>query len=160
MSTYYPNEFLPENQELGIPKTRNYFRNNLPMNESEGNEDQVDVVANFGKKQEFLTSSINNTKLLNTHETIVNKDAKPENKTNKQKTRITRVNIDSRLRSIQPKHILDTKLNNLQNALFFTLNTNTVIVYHPNHGYHVEDKFILEFNKNKNEHFRKLQVLN
>jgi hypothetical protein len=145
MSTYYPNEFLPENQELGIPKTRNYFRNNLPMNESEGNEDQVDVVANFGKKQEFLTSSINNTKLLNTHETIVNKDAKPENKTNKQKTRITRVNIDSRLRSIQPKHILDTKLNNLQNALFFTLNTNTVIVYHPNHGYHVEDKFILEF---------------
>ena len=59
MSTYYPNEFLPEDEELGIPKTRNYFRNNLPMNESEGNEDQVDVVANFGKKQDFLTSSIN-----------------------------------------------------------------------------------------------------
>jgi phage anti-repressor protein len=147
MSTYYPNEFLPENPDLGTPKTRNYFRNNLPFEETSGNPEQANVTANFGKKQDFLTASINNDKLLNKYETIVNKDDPNKNSksNNSQKIRVTKVNIDSRLRNIQPKHILDTKLNNLQNALFFTENSNSIIVYHPNHNFIVEDKFILEF---------------
>lgn len=150
MSTYFPNEFLPENSALGSPKTRNFFRTNLPFDEVSENQDtnKQDVVANFGKKQDFLTSSLNNDPLLNTHETIVDKDNSENNSpgsVNSKKIRITRVNIDSRLRNIQPKHILDIKLNNLQNALFFTENSNSVIVYHPNHGYQIEDKFILEF---------------
>ena len=123
MSTYYPIEFLPEKTDLGNPATRNFFRNNLPFEEAKGNNNPEDVTATFGKVQSFLTSSINNENLLNTHETIVNKKDKNNTETSTSaKTRITRVNIDSRLRNIQPKHILDTKLNNLQNALFFTEN--------------------------------------
>ena len=144
MSTYYPNEFLPENQDLDVPKTRNYFRNNLPLDESSKNQDNIDVVANFGKKQEFTTSSISNAEVLNTYETDKNKDNNSK-LTSTSKSRVTRVNIDSRLRNTQPKHILDSKLNNLENALFFTENSNSIIVHHPNHGYQVEDKFILEF---------------
>jgi hypothetical protein len=145
MSTYYPNEFLPENQDLDVPKTRNYFRNKLPLEESSKNQDNINVVANFGKKQEFITSSINNDDVLNTYETIKNKDNNNSKLNSTSKSRVTRVNIDSRLRNTQPKHILDSKLNNLENALFFTENSNSIIVYHPNHGYQVEDKFILEF---------------
>ena len=115
MSTYYPNEFLPENQDLDVPKTRNYFRNKLPLDETSKNQDDIDVVANFGKKQEFTTSSINNTDVLNTYETNKNIDNNKSKSNSTSKSRITRVNIDSRLRNTQPKHILDSKLNNLQN---------------------------------------------
>ena len=152
MSTYYPIEFLPENQKLGEPNTRNYLRNNLPYEDTSDTQQPENVVAVFGKKQDFLTSSINNEPLKNTYETTVDKDTPPtaNPSSNNKKIRSTKVNIDSRLRNTQPKHILDTKLNNLQNALFFTTNSNSVIVYHPNHGYQVEDKFVLEFATSKN----------
>jgi len=155
MANYNPTEFLPENPELGNPKTRNFLRNNLPYSDTLGNAESVDVTAQFGKKEEFLTSSINNNELKNTYVRLADKtdNNQTNNQTdskNKPKLRKTRVNIDSRLRNTQPKHILDTKLNNLQNALFFKQNSNSVIVYHPNHGYSVEDKFVLEFSSSKN----------
>jgi len=158
MSVYYPIEFLPENQDLGSPTTKNFYKNNIPFAENRGNDNSEDVVANFGRKQDFLTSSINNNKLLNTYETLVDKNEKIKKQEttnlntseNSPKIRRTRVNIDSRLRNTQPKHILDTKLNNLQNALFFTYNSNSVIVYHPKHNYSIEDKFIIEFATSKN----------
>ena len=121
MSTYYPNEFLPENQDLDVPKTRNYFRNKLPLDETSKNQDDIDVVANFGKKQEFTTSSINNTDVLNTYETNKNIDNNKSKSNSTSKSRITRVNIDSRLRNTQPKHILDSKLNNLHKYLTFSI---------------------------------------
>ena len=146
MSTYYPIEFLPEETKLGNPATRNFFRNNLPFEDTKGNDHPENVSANLGKVQSFLTSSINNENLLNTYETTVDKKDKNNTETNTSiKTRVTRVNIDSRLRNIQPKHILDTTLHNVKNALFFTANSNSVIVYDPKHNYSVEDKFILEF---------------
>ena len=150
MSNYYPNEFLPETPELGNPATRNFFRNNLPFEETNENNSPENVTAKFGKTEQFLTSSINNDKLLNTHETLVDKNEKKDNNSSSKKIRITRVNIDSRLRNIQPKHILDTNLHNLKNALFFTYNSNSVIVYDPNHNYSIEDKIILEFATSKN----------
>jgi len=150
MSNYYPNEFLPETPDLGNPTTRNYFRNNLPFEETNKNNSPENVTAKFGKTEQFLTSSINNDKLLNTHETLVDKNKKEDNNSSSKKIRITRVNIDSRLRNIQPKHILDTNLHNLKNALFFTYKSNSVIVYDPNHNYAIEDKIILEFATSKN----------
>jgi len=152
MATYYPIEFLPENKDVNDadPKTRNFFRNNLPLQPSTEASADESVVADFGKKQLFLESSINNNEVINTNERNVEKSKLNTNlttsqKSNKPQQRYTRINIDSRLRNIQPKHILDTNLNNLTNALYFTQNSNSVIVYHPNHGYSTEDKIIIEF---------------
>jgi hypothetical protein len=126
----------------------------LPYSETANNEELSiqSSTEQIGKKEEFLSSSINNTTSSNPYERLVNKTNtnNQNNSKNNSKVRKTRVNIDSRLRNTQPKHILDTKLNNLQNALFFTQNSNSVIVHHPNHGYSVEDKFILEFASSKN----------
>jgi hypothetical protein len=156
MATYYPIEFLPENKELGNPTTRNFLRNNLPVQPlSESNVDEASV-ANFGKQITYLESSINNNPVVNQHEINVDKSITSNkidlennitnsSKTNKTQNRYTRINIDSRLRNIQPKHILDTNLNTLTNAIYFTENSNSIIVNHPNHGYSVEDKIILEF---------------
>jgi hypothetical protein len=158
MATYYPIEFLPENKELANPNTRNFFRNNLPFqptNTSETSEKPVDEnsVANFGKQNTYLESTINNNSVKNENELKAEKallnDKKDtiavSSKSNKPQYRHTRINIDSRLRNIQPKHILDTHLNSLSNALYFTQNSNSIIVYHPNHGYSSEDKIIIEF---------------
>ena len=148
MSTYYPIEFLPENPDLGKPTNRNYFRNNLPYQESSDNTNSsdADVLAKFGRETTFLESSLNNNKVTNKYENSISKEeTKNTSGKNKTKNRVTRVNIDSRLRNIQPKHILDSKLNNLQNCLFFTYNSNIIYVYHPNHGYAVEDKIIMEY---------------
>jgi hypothetical protein len=157
MAEYYPIEFLPENPELANPTTRNFFRNNLPIEELNNNVINENIVATFGKKYDYKTSSINNNILKNKHETIVDKEKLNENNTNNNNnnnndinSRVTRINIDSRLRNTQPKHILDKKINNLQNALYFTSNSNSITVYHPNHGYSIEDKFILEFATSKN----------
>ena len=62
MATYYPIEFLPENPELGDPKTRNFFRNNLPIQPSSQNsvdEKSVDEksVAEFGKQYNELINN-------------------------------------------------------------------------------------------------------
>jgi len=148
MATYYPIEFLPENPELGNPNTRNFFRNNLPVQPVTETDVDETSVADFGKKSTFLESSIENNKVLNTFENNVEKKptiSESDLKSNKTQKRYTRINIDSRLRNIQPKHILDTNLNNLTNALYFTQNSNSIIVNHPNHGYSPEDKIILEF---------------
>jgi hypothetical protein len=156
MTTYYPIEFLPENPDLGDPKTRNFFRNNLPFQPSTESAVDENSVANFGKQTTFLESSINNNPNINQNQNVVTKEKSllpnketnnlsNSSKTNKSQNRYTRINIDSRLRNIQPKHILDTKLNNLTNALYFTKNSNSIIVNHPNHGYSVEDKIIIEF---------------
>lgn len=53
MSTYYPIEFLPENQKLGEPNTRNYLRNNLPYEDSSDTQQPENVVAVFGKNKIF-----------------------------------------------------------------------------------------------------------
>jgi len=152
MSTYYPIEFLPEDPDLGKPNTRNYLRNNLPFQPTTENSVDENVSAEFGKQVTFLESSINNTPVKNQNELVVDKSKLEDRKTiskssnpTKAQYRYTRINIDSRLRNIQPKHILDTNLNNLTNALYFTQNSNSIIVYHPNHGYNIEDKIILEF---------------
>ena len=150
MSTYYPIEFLPENPDLGKPTNRNYFRNNLPYQETSDNTSstETNVIANLGRETTFLESSLNNKKVTNKYENSIPKEETKNNNTlgtNKTKNRITRVNIDSRLRNIQPKHILDSKLNNLQNCLFFIYKSNIIYVYHPNHGYAVEDKIIMEY---------------
>jgi hypothetical protein len=152
MATYYPIEFLPENKDVtdADPKTRNFFRNNLPFQPTTESSVDESAVAEFGKKELFLESSINNNEVVNTNERSVEKSKLNTNlttsqKSNKPQQRHTRINIDSRLRNIQPKHILDTNLNNLTNALYFTQNSNSVIVYHPNHGYSAEDKIIIEF---------------
>jgi hypothetical protein len=156
MATYYPIQFLPENPELGNPNTRNFLRNNLPVQPlTESNIDEASV-ANFGKQITFLESSIDNNPVVNQNVLKVDKSQISNNvglgntitnssKSNKTQNRYTRINIDSRSRNVQPKHILDTNLNNLTNALYFTKNTNTIIVNHPNHGYSVEDKIIIEF---------------
>jgi hypothetical protein len=148
MATYYPIEFLPENPDLGSPNTRNFFRNNLPVQPVTESDVDETSVANFGKKSTFLESSIENNKVLNTFENNVEKKptmSESDLKSNKTQKRYTRINIDSRLRNIQPKHILDTNLNNLTNALYFTQNSNSIIVNHQNHGYSPEDKIIIEF---------------
>ena len=53
MSNYYPNEFLPETPELGNPATRNFFRNNLPFEETNDNNSPENVTAKFGKTEQF-----------------------------------------------------------------------------------------------------------
>jgi len=166
MATYYPIEFLPENQEansnintdIAPPNTRNYFRNNLPFQPTTESSTDQNVSAEFGKQITYLESSINNNPVTNQFELVVDKSKLADKKSsstttqnsNQPQYRHTRINIDSRLRNIQPKHILDTTLNNLTNALYFTQNSNSIIVYHPNHGYSVEDKIIIEFGTGKN----------
>jgi len=159
MSTYYPNEFLPENPSLGNPINRNTFRNNLPYGNPTVSNNKNDItnstdgtIATFGSKTTYLETSLNNNPVYNQHEISVNKlnaknitHATTDNNNTKVQTRSTRINIDSRLRNIMPKHILNPNLNNLQNCLFFTYNSNSVIVYHPNHNYSSEDKIVLEF---------------
>jgi hypothetical protein len=159
MANYYPIEFLPElkneNKEIANPNTRNFFRNNLPFQPINNSENGVDEnsVAEFGKQITYLESSINNNSIKNEHAIKVEKSILNNkkdtiaisSKTSKSQYRHTRINIDSRLRNIQPKHILDTNLYNLTNALFLTKNSNSIKVYHPNHGYLVEDKIIIEF---------------
>ena len=92
MATYYPIEFLPENPTLGEPTNRNYLRNNLPYqissnNQNPNTENDEDVVAQLGKKDTFLESSITNKTIENTYATTVSKELEkerlnPSNKTN------------------------------------------------------------------------------
>jgi hypothetical protein len=167
MSTYYPIEFLPETSttELNLknaifektinpePQNRNYLRNNLPYQESNTTDVQnTHEKIDYGKTSLNVTSSLIGGELpfaLNTNKSNTNKLPK------KIKERKTRINIDSRLRNIEPKHILDSTLHNLENPLFFTLNTNKIVVYHPNHNFLVEDKIILEYSTNINIKIKK-----
>jgi hypothetical protein len=153
MSIYYPIEFLPENPELGKPKNRNYLRNNLPYGDSKTeektNENNKSIVE-YGKKETYLSSSINNTKPSTEFNDLANKTNLTSNVDNKTKKRSTKINIDSRLRNQKPKNILDTSLNNLSNALYFTKNSNILTIYQPNHGLITEDKIVLEFATSKN----------
>jgi len=152
MSIYYPIEFLPENPELGKPKNRNYLRNNLPYSDTtkgpistENDNNNNNSVVKYGKKETYLSSSINNTKPSTEFNDIANKTNLTSNVDNKTKKRSTKINIDSRLRNQKPKNILDTTLNNLSNALYFIKNSNILTIYQPNHGLISEDKIILEF---------------
>ena len=168
MSVYYPIEFLPEtsttksNLENAIlnnstkpePQTRNYLRDNLHYKESTDNQETNDNQQNtdYGKVYTDVTSSLIGGEP--TYELTSNSLNTASNK-NKIKERKTRINIDSRLRNIEPKHILDSTLHNLVNPLFFTVNTNKIIVYHPNHGFIEEDKIILEYSTSTNVKIKK-----
>jgi hypothetical protein len=152
MSIYYPIELLPENPELGEPKNRNYLRNNLPYGDTktENNINNNNSIVEYGKKETYLSSSINNTKPSTEFNDLANKTNITSNVDNKTKKRSTKINIDSRLRNQKPKNILDTTLNNLSNALYFTKNSNILTIYQPNHGLITEDKIVLEFATSKN----------
>ena len=155
MEPYYPIEFLPEDSNLGEPNTRNYLRNNLPYADTgkDSSSSQVesnDNIDNNSKKLTYLSTSITNEPVSHNNTNLENKgeilQKIPEIGNNdKTKRRITRINIDSRLRNQLPKNILDTTLNNLTNALFFTQGSNILTIYQPNHGLVVEDKIVLEF---------------
>ena len=168
MSVYYPIEFLPEtsttksNLENAIlnnstkpePQTRNYLRDNLPYKESGDNQESNDNQQNidYGKVYTDVTTSLIGGEP--TYELTSNSLNTAGNK-NKIKERKTRINIDSRLRNVEPKHILDSTLHNLVNPLFFTVNTNKITVYHPNHGFVEEDKIILEYSTSTNVKIKK-----
>jgi len=167
MSVYYPIEFLPETNTTKVnlenvisentinpePQNRNYLRNNLPYQETQDTEKPIDNQSriDYGKVYTNVTSSLVGGDP--TYELI----PKPMNnsQSNKIKERKTRINIDSRLRNIEPKHILDSTLYNLVNPLFFTLNSNKIVVYHPNHGFIEEDKIILEYSSSVNIKIKK-----
>ena len=157
MANYYPIEFLPENSNIGEPNTRNYLRNNLPYPET-SNDISLDVnindIVNSGKKLTYTSSSIQNNSNINTFERLTDKNTN-NNLNNFNKTRITRINIDSRLRNIQPINILESKLNNLTNCLFFTQNSNIITIYQPNHTYSNEDKVIIEYATGTNVKIKK-----
>jgi len=153
MSEYYPIEFLPEDPNLGKPNTRNYLRNNLPYAEENKSTPEVEAnenIDNNGSKLTYLSSSITNGPVTKKYNLIEKKSDIEEKipditSSDKTKRRLTRINIDSRLRNQQPKNILDTTLNNLTNALFFTQGSNMLTIYQPNHGLITEDKIVLEF---------------
>jgi len=162
MSTYYPIEFLPETSTtetnltdalttrpvIATPQTRNFLRNNLPYNETTNTDDQKSTV-DYSKILTGITSSLTGGEA--SYGLIKKSSTNSENQpNNKIKERLTRINIDSRLRNTQPKHILDTTLYNLQNCLFFTQNSNQIIVYHPDHNFQVEDKIVLEYSSSTN----------
>jgi len=146
MANYYPIEFLPENLDINEPNTKNYLRNNLSYSESANNNTDI-VDNNYGKKQSYVASSILNDTNINNNERLTNKsdNIKTTNIINKNTTRSTKINIDSRLRNIQPTNVLESKLNNLQNCLFFTTNSNIILIYHPNHQYSLDDNIVLEY---------------
>jgi hypothetical protein len=59
--------------------------------------------------------------------------------------RISRVNIDSRYRNIETKNILDDKITYLENnPLTLTKGSNTVRIYHGNHGFATEDRIVIQ----------------
>jgi hypothetical protein len=61
------------------------------------------------------------------------------------KYNITRVNIDSRYRNVESKNITEDRITYLSNdPLQFTTGSNLVRVTHPNHGFQVEDKIIVQ----------------
>ena len=64
---------------------------------------------------------------------------------NLENTRITRINIDSRYRNIEPKNILDNIIYTLpNNPLYFQKNSNIITIYHPKHLFNIGDKIILQ----------------
>jgi len=157
MANYYPIEFLPENSNIGEPKTRNYLRNNFPYSETSidtSNKVTENTTDINGKKLTYTASSIQNNSDIYTFENLKDKNTNITN-TNTNKQRITRINIDSRLRNIQPTNILESKLNNLNNCLFFTHNSNIITIYQPNHSYVSEDKIILEYATGTNVKIKK-----
>jgi hypothetical protein len=85
MSIYYPIEFLPENPELGEPKNRNYLRNNLPYanTKTENNNNNNNSMVQYGKKETYLSSSINNTEPSTEFHAIANKTNLASNIDNK-----------------------------------------------------------------------------
>jgi hypothetical protein len=162
MSEYYPIEFLPENsttnQNLkneniepvnsGEPHTRNYLRNNLPYEDS--NNDSYSNIVDYGKTYTITSTPINKGDPSYSLTQPSNISSTPNNSNSSQKTiktkeRKTRINIDSRLRNIEPVNILDTLLSNLTNCLYFTTNSNIITIHHPNHNFSLEDKIILEY---------------
>jgi hypothetical protein len=166
MSTYYPIEFLPEtsttklNLENAIfekntnpePQTKNFLNNNLSYQETKIISDinTTNEKTDYGKITSNITSS-----LIGEESTSTLTSNKLNNSEKNIKKRKTRINIDSRLRNIEPKHILDSTLYHLENSLFFTVNTNKVVVYHPNHNFLVEDKIILEYSTSTNIKIKK-----
>jgi hypothetical protein len=166
MSIYYPIEFLPEtsttklNLENAIfekntnpePQTKNFLNNNLSYQETKTISDinTANEKTDYGKITSNITSSLIGEESKST--LTSNKLNNSEKNIRKRKTRI---NIDSRLRNIEPKHILDSTLYHLENSLFFTVNTNKVVVYHPNHNFLVEDKIILEYSTSTNIKIKK-----
>ena len=156
MAEYYPIEFLPEDPNLGKPNTRNYLRNNLPYADVSGKNTNTSVtetnnnIDNNGRLLTYTSSSIINGPVTDTYNDLVNKEVLDEKipeigNNDKTKRRITRINIDSRLRNQLPKNVLNPTLNNLTNALFFTKDSNILTIYQPNHNLVVEDKIVLEF---------------
>jgi len=160
MSTYYPIEFIPEisttntnltktlntSPTIPTPQTRNYLRNNLIFEET-NSENQIEPQIDYNKVETGISSSLTGGKT--TYGLGITSNPDTQNKSNDKssniKERRTRVNIDSRLRNTQPQHILDTTLNNLENCLFFTKDSNKIIVYQPNHNLISEDKIIIEY---------------
>jgi hypothetical protein len=142
MSIYYPIEYIPEisttNKNLTntlnitpsvpTPQTRNFLRNNLPYEET-NNENKSEKLIDHNKVITGITSSLTGGET--TYGLTSNPDTKntSNDKSTNSKERRTRVNIDSRLRNTQPQHILDTTLNNLENCLFFTKDSNKIIIY-------------------------------
>jgi hypothetical protein len=63
----------------------------------------------------------------------------------KNNTRITRINIDSRFRNIEPKNILDNIIYTLpKDPLYFIKDSNIVTIYHPKHTFNIGDKIIIQ----------------
>ena len=165
MSIYYPIEFLPEtsntkknlnnvsfeNEILPEVQNRNYLRNNLPTSESNTVSKDIETQKDYGKKYSAITTSLLGGETTYDLEYL----NKQNNSVNKTHERATRINIDSRLRNIEPKHILDSTLYNLNNCLFFTESSNKIIVYHPNHNFNVEDKIVLEYARGTNIKIKK-----
>lgn len=75
---------------------------------------------------------------FNSHQKLIN------NKLNNDNFNITRINIDSRYRSIIPKNKIDIKNSLLpNNPLVLYSNSDLLYIYHPNHNFNINDKIII-----------------
>lgn len=143
-----------------IGETKNNINNELISNQlnkinSISSNNNLSSISN-NKNNEYDFQYMSNKNIMNVKEdyrhqknnyvdinyTGLTKGFKEDKKEN---TRVTRINIDSRYRNIEPKNILDNLIYTLpKNPLYFIKDSKILTIYHPKHSFNIGDKIILQ----------------
>jgi len=141
------NNVLTKNNFLD---TNNYLKQNLYRN-SEDNQQNTEssqqfMVSNGFESEEYLTnqrsrSIVGNPNYLNEY---TRRKVIPIAKPNED-YKITRINVDSSYRSLNPVNVLDSAQHFLpENPFYFKTNSNLLTIRDPAHGYNLDDKITLQ----------------
>jgi len=123
--------------------TNNYVKQNLYSKQQEKEKNNDD---NNYENNEYLTNQRNRSIMnCNSHTNeFTRRKVVPISEGNS-KFKVTRINVDSRYRLVDPKNILDSIQHFLpSNPLFFQKDSNLLTIYDPNHNYKYNDKIILK----------------